>query len=308
MCSFSFGNLLALECGEGDALCEALLANRLDVGYFHVVYLPEFLELREFGFELLQLSVHDLVELGLDLFSGLLGQALRSQLRFLLDLVEDFVGERGLGSLLRIDEVELLVVLRDDELIGIGVGLLLVLRGLCTVGVVADFATGCALDLLLPHLPLHAPRRSLLHDWWSVRLRLVGTTVCSPSAFGVIWSCLGDASDRSGPLLRASAPHGQLLGLEGLLLLLEQLLSLLDLPFFQASCKDGHLREQGIRSVHEDACTRLLAEGLRLGNGIGLSPRGRHGLLLVAADLGQHVLRQRQLQELEHALCSRKLP
>ena len=108
--------------------------------------------------------------------------------------------------------------------------------------------------------------------------------------------------------MQVAIPHGQLLSLQCLLLLDEQLLLLLVLSFLQASCKYGHLGEERVGGVHEDAGAGLLAQNLRLASGICLIPYALHILLLVAAYFGQHVLGQWQLQELEHALLCGKFP
>lgn len=72
----SFLNFLALQCGQSYALREALLANALDIGDFHLVDLPQLLHLREFPFQLLQLGVDGFVELVFDFLPCLFGEAL----------------------------------------------------------------------------------------------------------------------------------------------------------------------------------------------------------------------------------------
>jgi len=208
----------------------------------------------------------------------------------------------------RVDKVQFFIVLGDDQIVGFGIGRLLVQDVLVAVRILAVLNAWCGFHLLLPHLSLHSPRGSLLENWRSCRLLIRGACSCSSGAQFVCSPLWRSGNHWIDSLLQVAIPHGQLLSLQCLLLLDEQLLLLLVLSFLQASRKYGHLGEERVGGVHEDAGAGLLAQNLRLASGIRLIPYALHILLLVAAYFGQHVLGQWQLQELEHALLCGELP
>lgn len=221
-------------------------------------------------------------------------------MRLVLDLVEYLVGESRVGALLRINQIQLLVILIYDQLIWLCIHSLFLL-GLIILACLICIRIGaadCVLCLFLAKLSLHSPRRSLLEYWRSVLL--VRCLALVALRLLIWWS---QACHGARPLLRTGIPHGELLRFNGLLLLLlEKQFLLFVVSLLKASGEDGDLSEEGIRGVHEDAGAGLLAQRVGLRGRICLHFCMLGTLLLIGADLREHVLRQRQLQELQDAL------